>query len=144
MARQEWVKSTTGIDPVVLKGLDGRNIFLDDSDRSLFMDKLTKARETGGFQLYGYCLMDNHVHLLIKEGEELGTSIERITVGYVQLHYNKYGRTGHLVQNRFSSEAVEDDQYLMMVLRYIHRNPLKAEMVSRLKGYPWSSYQKII
>ena len=88
--------------------------------------------------------MDNHVHLLLKEGEELGTSIKRITVGYVQLHNNKYGRTGHLFQNRFNSEAVEDDQYLMTVIRYIHRNPLKAGMVSRLKEYSWSSYQQII
>ena len=88
--------------------------------------------------------MDNHVHLLLKEGEELGTSIKRITVGYVQLHNNKYGRTGHLFQNRFSSEAVEDDKYLMTVIWYIHRNPLKTGMVSRLKEYSWSSYQQII
>ncbi|MBC3798412.1 REP-associated tyrosine transposase [Acetobacterium tundrae] len=144
MARQARKKSTTGIYHVMLKGLDGRNIFLDDTDRSIFMEKLNKARETGGFQLYAYCLMDNHVHLLIKEGEELGTSIKRMTVGYVQLHNNKYGRTGHLFQNRFNSEAVEDDQYLMTVIRYIHRNPLKAGMVSRLKEYSWSSYQQII
>ncbi len=58
----------------------------------------------GGFELYAYCLMDNHVHLLIKEGEELGTSIKRITVGYVQLHNNKYDRTGYLFQNRFFIE----------------------------------------
>ena len=144
MARQVREKSTTGIYHVMLKGLDGRNIFLDDADRSIFMEKLNKARETGGFQLYAYCLMDNHDHLLIKEGEDLGTSIKRITVGYVQLHNNKYGRTGHLFQNRFNSEAVEDDQYLMTVIRYIHRNPLKAGMVSRLKEYSWSSYQQII
>jgi hypothetical protein len=88
--------------------------------------------------------MDNHVHLLIKEGEELGTSIKRMTVGYVQLHNNKYGRTGHLFQNRFSSEAVEDEQYLMRVIRYIHHNPLKAGMIARLEEYPWSSYDKVI
>nr|WP_320024129.1 transposase [uncultured Acetobacterium sp.] len=144
MARQARFKSTTGIYHVILKGLDGRNIFLDDSDRSVFMEKLNKARETGGFQLYAYCLMDNHVHLLIKEGEELGTSIKRITVGYVQLHNNKYGRTGHLFQNRFSSEAVEEEHYLMKVIRYIHRNPLKAGMIARLEEYPWSSYDKVI
>ena len=144
MARQARAKSITGIYHVILKSIDGRNIFLDDSDRSIFIEKLNKARETGGFQLYAYCLMDNHVHLLIKEGEELGTSIKRITVGYVQLHNNKYGRTGHLFQNRFSSEAVEEEQYLMRVIRYIHRNPLKAGMIARLEEYPWSSYDKVI
>jgi hypothetical protein len=87
--------------------------------------------------------MDNHVHLLIKEGEELGTSIIRITVGYVQLHNNKYGRTGHLFQNRFNSEVVEDEQYLMRVIRYTHRNPIKTGIASRLEKYPWSSYHQI-
>ncbi len=135
MARQARVKSATSIYHVMLKGLDGRNIFLE---------KLNKAREIGGFELYAYCLMDNHVHLLIKEGEELGTSIKRMTVGYVQLHNNKYGRTGHLFQNRFSSEDVEDEQYLMKGVRYIHRNPLKARMIARLEEYPWSSYDKVI
>ncbi|WP_296561632.1 transposase [uncultured Acetobacterium sp.] len=93
--------------------------------------------------MYAYCLMDNHVHLLIKEGEELGTSIKRITVGYVQLHNNKYGRTGHLFQNRFNSEVVEDEKYLMTIVRYIHRNPIQAGIVTRLEEYPWSSYHPI-
>ena len=62
MARQARVKSATGIYHVMLKGLDGRNIFLDDADRSTFMEKLKKAREIGGFELYAYCLMDNHIH----------------------------------------------------------------------------------
>jgi REP element-mobilizing transposase RayT len=144
MARQAREKSSTGIYHVILKGLDGRNIFLDDADRLMFMDKLKKARQAGGFKLYAYCLMDNHVHLLMKEEEELGQSIKRITVGYVQLHNNKYGRSGHLFQNRFNSEAVEDDCYLMTVLRYIHRNPLKAGIISKLESYPWSSYPSII
>lgn len=144
MARQARIRSTTGIYHVMLKGIDGRDIFCDDADRSIFMEKLNKAKVAGGFQLYAYCLMDNHVHLLVKEGEELGTSIKRITVGYVQLYNKKYERTGHLFQNRFSSEAVEDDQYLMTVFRYIHQNPLKAGMLSKLEAYRWSSYEKIV
>ena len=144
MARQAREKSSTGIYHVILKGQDGRNIFLDDEDRLIFMDKLEKAKQAGGFKLYAYCLMDNHVHLLLKVGEAVGESIKRITVGYVQLHNNKYGRSGHLFQNRFSSEAVEDDRYLLTVLRYIHRNPLKAGLIRRLEEYPWSSYASIV
>lgn len=143
MTRQARKKSITGIYHVILKGIDGRNLFMDDSDWLIFMEKLNKAREAGEFHLHVYCLMDNHVHLLIKEGEALGRSIKRMTVGYVQLHNNKYERSGHLFQNRFKSEAVEDDRYLMTVIRYSHQNPLKAEMVTRLEDYPWSSYQKI-
>lgn len=144
MARQAREKSSTGIYHVVLKGLDGRNIFLNDPDRLMFLEKLYKARETGDFKLYAYCLMDNHVHLLMKEAEALGESIKRITVGYVQLHNNKYGRSGHLFQNRFNSEVVENDQYFLTAVRYIHRNPLKAGMISRLNKYPWSSYPGIL
>ncbi len=61
IARQTQIKSATGIYHVMLKGLGGRNIFLDDADRSIILEKLNKAREIGGFELYSYCFMDNHV-----------------------------------------------------------------------------------
>ncbi|AFA49429.1 transposase [Acetobacterium woodii] len=144
MARQARVKSITGIYHVMLKGIDSRNIFMDDEDKVYFMEKLKRAKEMGEFKLYAYCLMDNHVHLLMKEGEELGVSIKRITVGYVRFHNQKYGRTGHLFQNRYSSETVEDEPYLLTVLRYIHNNPLKAQMVKSLAEYKWSSYQNYL
>lgn len=105
------------------------------------MDKLRRAQEIGGLEVYAYCLMDNHVHLLVKEGEELGISIKRITVGYVLFHNKKYGRTGHLFQNRYHSEVVADDRYLLAVTRYIHRNPVKAHLVSDPAEYPYSSYK---
>lgn len=130
MGRRPRERSETGIYHVILKGLDGRSLFYDGEDRDVFMDKLRRAREIGGLELYAYCLMDNHVHLLIKEGEELGVSMKRLTVGYVQFHNKKYGRTGHLFLNRYHSEVVEDDHYLLAVTRYIHRNPVKAYLVS--------------
>ena len=82
MARQARIKSMTGIYHVMLKGIDSRNIFMDDEDKMYFMENLKRAKERGEFKLYAYCLMDNHVHLLLKEGEEVGVSIKRITVGY--------------------------------------------------------------
>lgn len=133
-----------GIYHIMLRGIDGRNIFIDNEDREKFIKTLYKAKEKGKFLLYGYCLMDNHVHLLIKEGEEIGTTIKRITVGYVQWHNNKYGRTGHLFQNRFQSEVVESESYLLVVLRYIHENPVKAKIVKKASEYEWSSYNKYI
>jgi len=129
MPRQARKKSATGIYHIMLRGIDGRNIFLDDEDRSKFIEKLLSAKQNANFKLYGYCLMDNHVHLLIEENEEIGTSVKRITVGYVQWHNNKYGRTGHLFQNRYNSEVVETESYLVTVLRYIHQNPVKANIV---------------
>lgn len=144
MAREARRKSQTGIYHIMLKGIDDRNIFLDEEDKLLFLKKLIAAKDTAEFKLYGYCLMDNHVHLIMEESEEIGTSIKRITVGYVHWHNNKYGRTGHLFQNRFLSEPVETEGYLLAVLRYIHQNPLKAMLVKQLRDYLWSSYNQYI
>lgn len=119
MARQARKRSNTGIYHVMLRGIDKRDIFLDGEDREKFIENIIKAKEVGNFEIYGYCLMDNHVHLLIKEDEEIGTNIKRITVGYVGWHNNKYERTGHLFQNRYKSEPVETESYLIIVLRYI-------------------------
>lgn len=144
MARQARKRSNTGIYHVFLRGIDKRDIFLDDEDRETFINNIIKAKKLGNFLILGYCLMDNHVHILIKENEEIGTSIKRILVGYVGWHNNKYERTGHLFQNRFKSEPVETDSYLITVLRYIHQNPIKAGLVKKIEDYTWSSYQHYI
>lgn len=140
MARQARVRSKTGIYHVMLRGIDKRDIFLDDEDKEKFIKVLIKAKESGKFKIYGYCLMNNHLHVLIKEDEELGTSIKRMTVGYVSWHNNKYERTGHLFQNRYKSEPVETEDYLITVLRYIHQNPVKAGITNKPEDYKWSSY----
>lgn len=144
MSREKRRKSKSGIYHIMLRGIDQRHIFIDDDDCTKFLKTLMKAKEAGGFSLYAYCLMDNHVHLLVKENEEIGTSIKRITVSYVQWHNNKYGRTGHLFQNRYTSEVVESEAYFLVVLRYIHQNPMKAMSLQTLWQYAWSSYNLYI
>ncbi len=128
----------------MLRGIDRRNIFLDKEDMERFLHTLFKVKETGVLECYGYCLMDNHVHLLVMDHEEIGKSIKRITVSYVQWHNNKYARTGHLFQNRYRSEPVESESSLFAVLRYIHQNPLKAKMVEKIEKYNWSSFHDYI
>ncbi len=142
MVRLARKKSSTGIYHVMLRGIDKRNIFLDDEDREIFLEKLKQAKEIAEFKLFGYCLMDNHVHLLLESSEELGVSIKRIAVAYVHWHNSKYERTGHLFQNRYLSETVESDSYLTNVLRYIHQNPIKANIANRPDEYLWSSYHQ--
>lgn len=124
----------------MLRGIDKRNIFLDESDKARFKDTLLRVKVTAGFQLFGYCLMDNHVHLLLQESESLGTSVKRVAVSYALWHNAKHGRIGHLFQNRYLSEPVETESYLLTALRYIHQNPVKAFMVDLAKDYPWSSH----
>ena len=140
MAREPRKRSKSGIYHVMLRGIDRNNIFLDKEDMERFLQILIKVKATSVFELYGYCLMDNHVHLLIKEQEEIGKSIKRLTVSYVQWYNNKYARSGHLFQNRYRSEPVESESSLLAVLRYIHQNPLKAKMVKELEEYQWSSF----
>src|SRR6056297_803397 len=142
MARQARKRSSTVIYHVMLRGIDRKDIFLDDEDRRKFLESIIKAKKKGKFKIYGYCLMDNHIHMLIKEDEEIGKIIKRITVGYVGWHNKRHERTGHLFQNRYLSEPVETEDYFITVLRYIHQNPIKAGIVSRLSDYKWSSYDK--
>lgn len=145
MARTAREKSETGIYHIMLRGIDKRNIFLDDSDYEKFIQYIKKAKEKTQVSVYAYCLMTNHVHMLLKtETEEIGDIIRRINVGYAQYHNIKTGRTGHLFHNRFKSEPVNTDDYFLTVLRYIHQNPVKAGMVKRIEDYRWSSYNAYI
>nr|WP_312577941.1 transposase [Sedimentibacter sp.] len=140
MPRQARLKSITGIYHIMLRGIDKRDIFLDSEDKLKFLESIERAKEKGNFKVLGYCLMDNHIHMLLKEDEEIGTSIKRITVSYVGWHNKKHDRTGHLFQNRYKSEPVETEKYLLTVLRYIHQNPVKAKIAANAEDYNWSSY----
>ncbi|MBP2629001.1 MAG: transposase [Firmicutes bacterium] len=102
-------------------------------------------KETGNYEIYAYCLMDNHVHLLLCDTkDEISRTMKRICVSYVYYFNKKYKRIGHLFQDRYRSEVVEEDAYLLSVARYIHKNPLKAGMVKRVEDYKWSSYAQYL
>ena len=134
-------KSQTGIYHIMLRGINKQAIFEDDDDRTRFLKILQRYRELTGFHLYAYCLMNNHVHLLIKEQSEgISTTVKRISSSYVTYYNKKHDRTGHLFQERFKSEPVDDQDYFLIVQRYIHQNPLKAGMVGSVEDYQWSSY----
>jgi len=141
MPRRAREKSSTGIYHVVLRGINRQIIFEEDEDYQKLLQTLQEYKETSGYEIYGYCFMSNHIHLLIKEGEEdLGIVFRRIGARYVYWYNWKYNRRGHLFQDRYKSEAVENDGYFLTVLRYIHQNPLKVGIVKHLSDYPWSSY----
>ncbi len=137
--------SNTGIYHIILRGINKQNIFMDKEDKLKFIDTLQLYKDKGFYQIYGYCLMDNHTHSLFKEKDEyIGESLKRIGSSYVFWYNKKYERSGPLFQDRFKSEAVEDDRYLLSVLRYIHQNPLKAGMVKNIGDYRWSSYNDFL
>ena len=142
MARQARQQSQSGIYHLILRGINKQVIFEDDEDRGKFLWCLRYYKEPGQYQVYGYCLMSNHVHLLIKEGKEpIATTMKRIGVSYVAWFNRKYERCGHLFQDRFRSEPVENDAYCLTVLRYIHQNPVKSGEAEKAEEYRWSSYR---
>ena len=141
MPRSARRASPSGIDHIMLRGIDRQDIFLEDEDRLRFLQVLRQCRQICGFQLYAYCLMTNHVHLLMKAGHEpLELIFKRIGCRYVYWYNRKYQRTGHLFQDRFRSEPIENDSHFQTVLRYILQNPMKAGMERAPGHYRWSSY----
>ena len=145
MPRSAREKSSSGIYHIILRGINRQTIFEDDEDRKRFLYTLKKYKKISGYLIYSYCLMGNHIHLLVKTGPEpLGQVMRRLAGSFVYWYNNKYERIGNLFQDRFISEPVESDPYLLTVSRYIHQNPLKAGLTKRIEDYSWSSYHDYI
>ena len=143
MPRQARKKSETGIYHVILRGINHRQIFYDSDDYTKFLQLLNDYKDECRYLLYAYCLMGNHVHLLLREGKEpLENIFRRLGSKYVYWYNSKYEREGALFQDRFKSEPVEDDAYLLTVLRYIHQNPIKAGLCKKPEEYLYSSYAR--
>lgn len=129
---------------ITIRGIDKQNIFFDEKDKNKFIEIVKSAKEKYEFDIYAYCLMDNHVHIVIYDKNEMISKImQSIQISYVIYFNKKYERIGHLFQDRFFSKKVENREYLKMLCRYIHQNPLKAG-ISKTEEYKWSSYQKYI
>ena len=144
MSRKARIRSQSGVYHVVLRGINRQVIFREDEDYEKFLQVLLDGKGVSRFDVYAYCLMTNHVHLLLRTGPEAETLeriFKRVGVRYVAWYNRKYDRSGHLFQDRFKSEAVDDDSYLLTVLRYIHQNPVKAGLCKKAEQHPWSSYR---
>lgn len=125
----------------MIRGINRKEIFHDDEDRMRFVNTLSLMNREGKFFVYAYCLMGNHVHLIINEGmDSISRIMKGLQVSYAYYYNKKYLRVGHLFQDRFKSEVIEDDGYLLSAIRYIHQNPVKAGIVNHQSEYPWSSY----
>lgn len=145
MPRTARKKSKSGIYHIIMRGINRQTIFEDEEDCAQFLEALQRYEEKSDYQVYAYCLMGNHVHLLLKIGiEPLEQVMRRLCGSYVYWYNNKYQRVGNLFQDRFKSEPVEDDQYFQIVQRYIHQNPVKAGLIKRVEEYKWSSFYEYI
>jgi REP element-mobilizing transposase RayT len=125
----------------MLRGINRQDIFEDKEDYvrmlTCLQQMLEEYDEAGNHQpplctFYAYCLMSNHIHLLLKTNQkDIGSTIKHLAVTYAMYYNNKYSRSGHVFQDRFKSEPVNDMAYFMTLLRYIHQNRRRSE--SRMK-----------
>ena len=144
MARTRRVYSNSKTYHNILKGIDNQNIFYEDQDRNVFLKYMLITKKEYNYDIYSYCLMDNHVHMVIKsEKEFLSKIFQSLMVRYVQYFNKKYKRSGTLIQGRFKSMNVENLNYFLKVCRYVHQNPENAG-IAKVEDYKWSSYKEYL
>ncbi|MDD3022162.1 MAG: transposase [Alphaproteobacteria bacterium] len=142
MGRAWRIEYEGGLYHVLSRGNERNDIFRDDHDRQTFLDVIGEMADRYVVDVYAYVFMNNHYHMLLRTNQaNLSKSMQWLAVTYTRRFNNRHSRSGHLFQGRFKSIIVQNDAYLMRLSCYIHRNPLRAGVVSRLAQHPWSSYK---
>jgi putative transposase len=142
MGRQPRLVADGLVYHALNRGNNRARVFFHDADFQQFLDALAQTKQRYPFRLYAYCLMENHLHLVLEPaaGQNISRIVQSLTVAHTW-HYHKASATsGHVWQGRFKSPVVSTDEHLLTVMRYVESNPLRAGMVSDLSCYPWSSY----
>ncbi len=123
------------------RGVNKHEIFFDDYDRKMFLKATSESVKKYNVNLFAFCLMDNHFHLFIQTvSPNLSEAIWHITSTYSRFFNTKYKRIGPLFQGRYKYRLVNENLYGKVLLRYIHNNPVKANIVTSPENYRWSSY----
>ena len=145
MPRRPREEEEGAIHHVFARGNDKQLIFRDDVDRRIYLALLGREVRRRGWVLLAYCLMDNHVHLLIETPEpNLGAGMQQLHGAYAQLFNERHGRCGHLFQGRYGSCRMRSDAQLWQTAAYIARNPVAAQLCDRPEHWPWSSHPAIL
>ncbi len=140
MARTPRKLSATGYMHVIVRGIGKQVLFNERPDYKFYLSILKKYSIETGISIVAYCMMENHVHLLLYDpGQNVSLFMKKMGIRYSQYFNYKYDRAGHLFQDRFLSEPIENEGYLLTVFRYILQNPQKAGICTA-KNYEWSSY----
>lgn len=148
MPRQARLDIAGALHHIMVRGNNKTDIFEDDQDKACFLERLGQNIIDGQCSVYAWVLMDNHVHLLFKSGK-LGISsvMRKLLTWYAQYFNRRHRRTGHLFENRYKSILCDEDNYLLALIRYIHLNPVRANIVAtieELDHYPWSGHRAVM
>ncbi|MEP7213792.1 MAG: transposase [Acidobacteriota bacterium] len=131
-----------GLYHVIVRGNDRQDIFHTPEHHGKFVSLVARAKERSPFFLYAWCLMTNHLHLLIERRDAtVGAIMQRVLTGYSQWYNRRHRHIGHVFQGRHKSILCQSDVYLAELVRYIHLNPVRAAMVDRPEDYPHSSHR---
>jgi len=127
---------------IITRGNQKQWVFIEPQDYEKYLFLLTKYKKRYKFKLYCFCLMPNHVHLIIEVQDPLRLNkiMRSLNLSYTLYYNSKYKKVGHLWQDRFKSKLIEKDAYLLECINYIEANPLRASLVSDITRYRWSSY----
>jgi len=131
---------------IVSRGNQKQKTFLDKRDYRYFLSLVKKYKKEHKIALYGFCLMPNHVHLVVQPSlpENLSLFMKSLNHGYAQYFNFKYDKCGHLWQGRFKSMIIESENYLFDCIKYVEFNPVRAQLVNTVHNYAWSSCRKRI
>lgn len=130
---------------IVQRGHNRRVVFVTDGDRQSYLDTLQEFRHELALRVYGYCLMTNHVHLIVdptSDSRDLSLLMKRLAGRHTRRINRLERRTGTSWEGRFKCSPIESERYLMACLRYVDLNPVRAGMVSHPRDYVWSSYRE--
>jgi putative transposase len=148
MPRGPRLDAEGALHHVMVRGIEKRDIFLSDDDREDLLARLAVLVPASGVAVYAWSLMPNHFHLLLRSGSSgLSTFMRRLQTGYAVAFNRRHRRAGHLFQNRFRSVLVEEEPCFLDLVRYLHLNPLRAEVVRSMRGldtYPWSGHAVLL
>ena len=126
---------------VMIRGCDRMNIFRQKTDRTFFLHCLRQSKERTGVKIYAYCLMTNHIHLIVVPPAQgrLSQFMHYVGFLYAEFYNERYSRTGPVLEGRFKSFVIDSEAYFIQCVRYVEQNPARAGMVFNPEAYPWSS-----
>ena len=148
MPRKSRIDAPGALHHIIVRGIERRKLFTDDTDRNNFLDRIGGILTETHTSCYAWALIPNHFHLLLRTGKvPIATVMRRLLTGHAGFFNKRHRRSGHLFQNRYKSILCQEDTYLLELVRYIHLNPLRARLIKefdRLREYPYCGHSALM